>query len=58
MRAGSAHVLLASGVLQEAPARPLGQAAEAGIHTFGDAGSFLEETSPPRGRFRQYQDGL
>ena len=52
-------VLLASGVLQEARARPLGQAAEAGVHTFGDAQSFLEEFFPGRAdEFRQYQDGL
>jgi hypothetical protein len=47
-------VLLASGVLQEARARPLGQAAEAGVHTFGDAQSFLEEFFPGRAdEFRQ-----
>jgi phage shock protein A len=51
-------VLLASGVLQEARARPSGQAAEAAVHTFGDAQSFLEEFFPGRaGEFRQYQDG-
>jgi hypothetical protein len=51
-------VLLASGVLQEAQARPLGQAAEAGVHTFGDAQSFLEEFFPGRAdEIRQHQDG-
>jgi hypothetical protein len=48
-------VLLASGVLQEARARPLGQAAEAAVHTFGDAQSFLEEFFPGRAdELRQY----
>jgi hypothetical protein len=51
-------VLLASGVLQEARAGPLGQAAEAAVHTFGDAQSFLEEFFPGRAdELRQYQDG-
>jgi len=51
-------VLLASGVLQEARAGPSGQAAEAGVHTFGDAQSFLEEFFPGRAdELRQYQDG-
>jgi hypothetical protein len=51
-------VLLASGVLQEARARPLDQAAEAAVHTFGDAQSFLEEFFPGRAdELRQYQDG-
>ena len=51
-------VLLASGVLQEARARPSGQAAETAVHTFGDAQSFLEEFFPGRAdEFRQYQDG-
>ena len=48
-------VLLASGVLQEARAGPLGQAAEAAVHTFGDAESFLEEFFPGRAdELRQY----
>jgi hypothetical protein len=47
-------VLLASGVLQEARARPPGQAAETAVHTFGDAQSFLEEFFPGRAdEFRQ-----
>jgi len=51
-------VLLASGVLREAQAGPLDQAAEAAAHTFGDAQSFLEEFFPGRAdEFRQYQDG-
>ncbi len=51
-------VLLASGVLREARARPSGQAAEATVHTFGDAQSFLEGFFPGRaGEFREYQDG-
>ena len=41
-------VLLASGVLREARAGPLDQAAEAAAHTFGDAQSFLEEFFPGR----------
>jgi len=40
-------VLLASGVLREARAGPLGQTEAAG-HTFGDAQSFLEEFFPGR----------
>ena len=51
-------VLLASEVLQEARARPSGQAADAAVHTFGDARSFLEEFFPGRAdEFRQDQDG-
>jgi phage shock protein A len=51
-------VLLASEVLQEAQAGPSDQAAEEAAHTFGDAGSFLEEFFPGRAdEFRQYQDG-
>jgi hypothetical protein len=41
-------VLLASGVLQEAQAGSVDQAAEAAAHTFGDAQSFLEEFFPGR----------
>ena len=52
-------VLLASGVLQEARARPSGQAAEAAVHTFGDAQSFLEEFFPGRAdELRQYPASL
>jgi hypothetical protein len=48
-------VLLASGVLQEARAGPLDQAAEATEHTFGDAQSFLEKFFPGRvDELRQY----
>ena len=41
-------VLLASGVLREARTGPLDQAAEAGVRTFADAPSFLEEFFPGR----------
>jgi hypothetical protein len=41
-------VLLASGVLREAQAGPVDQAAEAAAHTFGDAQSFLDEFFPGR----------
>jgi hypothetical protein len=51
-------VLLASEVLREARAGPLGQDAEAAARTFGDAQSFLEEFFPGRAdELRQYQDG-
>jgi hypothetical protein len=51
-------VLLASEVLREARAGPLGQDAEAAARTFGDVQSFLEEFFPGRaGELRQYQDG-
>jgi hypothetical protein len=41
-------VLLASGVLRDAQAGPVDQAAEAAAHTFGDAQSFLDEFFPGR----------
>ena len=51
-------VLLASGVLQEARADPRARPAEATVHTFGDAQSFLEGFFPGRAdELRQYQDG-
>ena len=48
-------VLLASGVLREARAGPLDQAAEAGARTFADAQSFLEEFFP--GRADEFRTG-